>query len=333
MSRQRNGIIIKNHLLVIIVVAMAICTVSAYAQYNGECWAVDYYNAFKISANGQATTIQGFSQPLSLSINTTDGSVWIADTDAVRVRKLSAAGQDILELNSTSTPPAISSQPRSVAVDPNDGSCWVADFYNVYKFSADGKQLAKLEGYNEPSLAVNPKTSECWVADSNSLRVQKLSSDAKVLSTATTSGKPNWPSVSAADDSCWVLDTDNRKAIKLSADGKIAVQADLAPADVILMASTSICATPDGGCWVGVMVDMMNDWVIKLSPAGKQTLKVDGFSMPSGLAADPKDGGCWVANTDMMNPAGGSVVKLAANGQKTVTIPGFYQPKALTVGK
>ena len=154
-------------LAAVMAILIAVFTVSAYAQYSGECWAADYYNLFKISANGQAATVQGFSQPLSLDINPTDGSIWVADTDAVRVRKLSAAGQDLFELNSTSTPPAFTTNPKSVSVDPRDGSCWVAVFDTIYKYSADGKQLAKVDGFSEPVVAVSPLNGDCWVAHNN----------------------------------------------------------------------------------------------------------------------------------------------------------------------
>ena len=99
-----------------------------------------------------------------------------------------------------------------------------------------------------------------------------------------------------------------------------------------LMASTFISASSDGGCWVSVMVDMMNDQVIKLSADGTQAFKADGFSMPSGLAFDPRDNGCWVADTNMMDPAaGGRIVKLSANGQQMADIRGFSLPKVVAV--
>ncbi len=60
---------------------------NSYAQYNGECWAADYTNAIKISGN-KATKIAGFSQPLSVAVNSKDGVCWVADTDAVSVKKI-----------------------------------------------------------------------------------------------------------------------------------------------------------------------------------------------------------------------------------------------------
>jgi DNA-binding beta-propeller fold protein YncE len=308
-------------------ILIAVFTVSAYAQYNGECWAADYYNLFKISANGQAATVQGFSQPLSLDINPTDGSIWVADTDAVRVRKLSAAGQDLFELNSTSTPPAFTTNPRSVSVDPRDGSCWVAVFDTIYKYSADGKQLAKVDGFSEPVVAVSPLNGDCWVADSNNARVVRLAAAGGQLAAIQIPGvtQPKSISINPKDGACWVLDAFTRKVVKLSSDGQILLETVVLSGGAAIMA-TAVSASPDGGCWVAVMVDMMNDAVLKLGADGNQVLKVDGFQMPSGLASDPKDGGCWVANTN-----GGQIAKLSSGGQIVANIGNLAYPKVVVV--
>ena len=331
MSKRQGRTIESIYLVAIIAILITVFSVSSHAQYNGECWATDYYSVYKIAANGQATAIPGFSQPLSLSINSTDGSVWVADSDAIRVRKLSSTGQDIFELNSTSTPPAFTSKPRSVSVDPRDGSCWLAVFDKIYKYSADGKELFKLEDFNEPVVSVNPTNGECWIADANNFRVVRLSADGKQLSQTKTAGKPNSISVDPTDGSCWALDTDNHKALKIATDGSILVDVSVKPAAGFLMTSTFISASSDGGCWVALTIDMMNDEVIKLAADGTQTFKADGFSMPSGLAFDPRDNGCWVADFDMMNPTAGSIVKLSADGKRVADIAGFAMPKVVAV--
>lgn len=331
MSKRQGRTIESIYLVAVIAILITIFTVSSHAQYNGECWATDYYNVYKIAANGQATGIPGFSQPLSLSINPTDGSVWVADSDAIRVRKLSSDGQDLFELNSTSTPPAFTSKPRSVSVDPRDGSCWLAVFDTIYKFSADGKELFKMEDFGEPVVSVNVTNGECWVADANNFRVIKFSADGKQLAVIQTEGKPNSISVNPVDGSCWVLDTDNHKALKIAADGSKLVNVSVKPKAGFMMASTFISASSDGGCWVALTIDMMNDQVIKLAADGTQTFKADGFSMPSGLAFDPRDNGCWVADFNMMNPTAGSIVKLSDSGQRVADIAGFSMPKVVAV--
>ncbi len=243
------------------------------------------------------------------------------------MRKLSAAGQELLVLDGTANPPAFKSQPASVAVDPRDGSCWVATKRSVYKFSADGKQLTKLDGFSEPSLAVSPLNGECWVADSNMARVVRISEAGQQLAVITIEGlgQPKAISVNAKDGTCWVLDPFTQKIVKLSADGAVLLETVAVPAGSAIML-TALSASLDGGCWVAVMVDTMNDSVVKLSADGKQALKIDGYAMPSGVAADPRDGGCWIANTN-----GGQITKLSATGQTVATIGGLTYPKVVAV--
>jgi len=322
------------YLAAIMALIMASFAADTYAQYNGECWAADYYSVFKIESNGQATQISGFSQPLSLSINPKDGSCWVADTDAIKVRKLSAAGQELAVIDGVATPKAFAvtaealTNPASVSVDPRDGSCWVATLNTVCKFSPDAKQTFIKDGFNEPLVAVNPKNGDVWIADSSNARVVRLSEKGNQLAVIAVEGitQPKSISVNPIDGSCWILDPFTHKIAKLSADGKILVQTTPAVASTSIM-STSLVASLDGGCWMAVMFDMMNDAVFKLDATGKQVLKVEGFAMPSGLAVDPKDGGCWVADTN-----NGQILKITSGGQKVSNISELTQPKVLAVG-
>lgn len=307
-----------------IFIFMSILTNASIAQYAGECWAADYYNVFKIASNGKASQFSGFSQPLSLSVNPTDGSCWVADTDAIVVKKLSAAGKVLFSIDMN----VLTNKPISVVVDPRDGSCWVGNIDTVFKFSSDGKQLAKVGGFNEPILEINPKNGNVWVADSSNARIIRLSESGAKLGTIQIADitQPKSISVNPLDGSCWVLDSFTHKLVKLSADGKTLVETVSTPPNSAIM-STAVAASTDGGCWVAVMIDMSNDQVIKFTADGKKALSAGGFSMPYGLAVDPKDGGCWVADSN-----GGKFVKLSSGGQAIINISGFTQPKIVKVG-
>lgn len=297
---------------------------NVYSQYNGECWATDYLNAVKISG-GKVTKFSGFSQPLSISINPNDGSVWVADTDAIRIKKLSSAGKLLLNIDK-----GLDSQPLTIAVDHKDGSCWAGTANTLYKFSSDGKQILTKSGFNEPILVVNPKNSECWIADSNNARIVKLSPEGKELAEITVEGlsQPKSISINPNDGTCWVLDPFSMTVFKLSADGKVLLKASVSSAGGATMA-TSVSASSDGGCWVAIIVDFTKpnqDIVVKLSADGKLTGSYTGFAMPSTVCFDPKDKGCWVADSN-----NGKIVKLSATGQKILNLTGLGQPKAVTV--
>ena len=311
-------------LIAIIIFLIAVFVTNTYAQYNGECWAVDYLGAIKISGS-KATKIAGFSQPLSISINPNDGSVWVADTDAIRVKKLSATGKTLLTIDK-----GFSTQPISVAVDPKDGSCWTATTTTMFKFSSEGKKIMAKEGFNEPMLMVNPKNSELWIADSNNARIVKMSSDGNQLGVFTIDGisQPKSISINPEDGTVWVLDPFTLTLAKLSPDGKPVTKVSVSPPGGATMA-TSVTACSDGGCWVALIIDFTKpnqDIVVKLSADGKQTVSVAGFAMPSTVCFDPKDKGCWVADSN-----NGRIVKLSSTGQKVVNLSGFGQPKAVTV--
>jgi len=205
------------HITAITIIFIALYATSVYAQYNGECWALDYLNAFKISGN-KVSRFSGFSQPLSMSINPKDGSVWVADTDAIRIKKLSSAGKELITIDKGFT-----SQPISVAVDPKDGSCWAATESDLFKFSADGKQIMTKAGFNEPFLMVNPANIECWIADSNKARIVRLSSDGTQLGVYAIEGITQPKSISINPDvgTVWIMDPFTLNVVKISADGKV----------------------------------------------------------------------------------------------------------------
>jgi sugar lactone lactonase YvrE len=321
------------YLVTFVVVLVSVFAANTHAQYNGECWAADYTNIYKISPNGEAISITGFSQPLSVSINPKDGSCWVADTDAIRVRKFSASGQELITLDGAANSnlfapkPNLLTNPSYVGVDPRDGSCWVATINMICKFSADGKQIFIKSGFNEPIITVNPTNGDCWVADSSNARILKLTESGNQAWVKQINGmtQPKSISVNPMDNSAWILDAFTHKLVKLSSDGSIVKETASADATGAIM-STAVTASSDGGCWVAIMVDMMNDQVIKVSADGQQTVKAGGFAMPSGLAFDPKDNGCWVADSN-----GGRIVKLSAAGQEIINIGGFSQPKTVTV--
>lgn len=313
-----------HHLGAMLLLSLLGC-LNSLAQYNGECWALDYLNAIKISGN-KATRFSGFSQPMSISINVSDGSVWVADTDAVRVKKLSASGKVLATIENE-----FQTQPISVAVDPRDGSCWVATTDTVYKFSQNAKKMLEKQGFSEPVLALNQKNGECWIADSNNARIVRLAPDGTQLAVYTIDGLSQIKSISInqEDGTCWVIDPFAQRAVKLSPDGQLLVNVSVAPPGGATMA-TCVSASTDGGCWISFIVDFMTpnkDIVMKVSADGKQTLTVSGFHMPSTVAFDPKDKGCWVADSN-----NGRIVKLSSTGQKILTLSGFGQPKAVTVG-
>ena len=123
-------------------------------------WVADYYNhqvvRFDSSLNGNYDistdtghhqAIPGFSYPISVSVNSTDHTVWIADKGHNQIVQLDATGTELLRLDDFSSP-------MSVSVDPASGICWVADSGHdqMVKLAANGEELARLGGFSYPGV-------------------------------------------------------------------------------------------------------------------------------------------------------------------------------------
>ncbi|MFC1859938.1 PKD domain-containing protein, partial [Thermodesulfobacteriota bacterium] len=94
---------------------------------------------------GSHTVFNGFSKPISVSVNSADGSVWVADNYNNEVVKLDAAGAELARKSGFN-------KPYSVSVNSTDGTVWVADDGNdeIVKLASDGTELVRLGGFDQP---------------------------------------------------------------------------------------------------------------------------------------------------------------------------------------
>ena len=135
-----------------------------------------------------------FHNPQSVSVNSADGSCWVADYGqwsggsdvGCGVVHLSAGGAVLWR-------GAAFSEPSSVSVNSTDGSCWVADtgHNQVVHLSSAGAELWRSDSgaFSQPSsVSVNPTDGSCWVAD-------------RVIARWRTSRRPEWNCGGAAHSS------------------------------------------------------------------------------------------------------------------------------------
>ncbi len=121
---------------------------------------------------GSHSVKTGFSSPYCVSVNSSDGTVWVADYWSQQVIKLSASGTtEVLRVGGFNLP---------TVVDVNyiDGSVWVADSGNdqMVRLAADGALIFRVGGFENPSgLGVNPLDGSGWVADNGNNQIVKLS--------------------------------------------------------------------------------------------------------------------------------------------------------------
>ena len=148
-------------------------------QRDGACWVVDAMTERIAKINSDGVQIQEasfqFLAPQSLAVNSTGGSVWVADS--TRVVKLTENGDFELTL---SAPFNFASE---LDVNEATGEVWVIDrsASKVSKFFADGQKLIDVDGFARPEdLSVNFFDHGCLVADTQNQRLVKLTSEGEI---------------------------------------------------------------------------------------------------------------------------------------------------------
>ncbi len=168
---------------------------------------------------GEFTQTPPINAPTGISVNPTDGTVWIAGLDGVR--KISADGKNILAQVIPPDGPANEDSGRfNVAVNPKDGSCWITDGKGpIARYDANGNLLANAPPLNEPKggLSVDYQ-GNVWVADTQGDIVVRYSPNGEELVKITDIPNPVSPSVNPKDGSVW-LAGNNSMLINLSPTG------------------------------------------------------------------------------------------------------------------
>ncbi len=200
--------------------------------------AVYRFNPAEQDPNLQFITLPPIERPHAVSVNPTDGTVWVGGINSVQ--KFSADGKQVLATVTGVHEP-------TVAVNSTDGSCWVTDSRGtIARYSAAGAAAAtspvKLK---EPKyVSVNSTSGNAWVTDPHGNVIVKLSPGGQELLRVTELKLPSSPSVNQRDGNLWVV-ADGNTLVKLSAAGQKLLEV---PAG---MAVLSICASSqDGGVWV-----------------------------------------------------------------------------------
>jgi hypothetical protein len=158
-------------------------------QRTGACWVIDAITQriAKINSDGAhiyEATFQ-FIAPQSVAVNSTDGSVWVADS--TRVVKLSENGDFELTLN------APFNFASKLDVNEITGDVWVIDLTasTVCKFSADGQKLIAVAGFSQPAdLSVNFYDQGCLIADTENQRLVKVTSEGEIAAIFSEIGIP-----------------------------------------------------------------------------------------------------------------------------------------------
>ncbi len=188
--------------------------------------------------NQQFITLPPIERPHAVSINPTDGTVWIGGINTVQ--KFSADGTQILASITGVHEP-------EVAVNTTDGSCWVTDSRGtIARYSAAGAVAATSPvKLSEPKyVAVNSQSGNAWVTDPHAGVIVKLNPSGQEVLRITDLKLPGSPSVDQRSGNLWVV-ADSSTLVKLSADGQKLMEI---PAGMVIL-SISVYSQ-DGSVWV-----------------------------------------------------------------------------------
>jgi hypothetical protein len=167
-----------------------------------------------LSAQGAVLWHGGdFSTPMSVSVNPTDGSCWVADFVNDRVVHLAPDGTQLWAGGSVS-------RPWSVSVNSADGSCWVADFMDcqIVHLAANGSVLWRGGAYYSypDCVSANSADGSCWANDYANDQIVHYAADGTELWRGASAGGVSYLSANAGDGSCWVGEG---QVIHLAGDG------------------------------------------------------------------------------------------------------------------
>ena len=184
------------------------------------------------------TQLPPIERPHAVSVNPTDGTVWIGGINTVQ--KFSANGTQILASITGVHEP-------EVAVNTTDGSCWVTDSRGtIARYSAAGAVAATSPvKLSEPKyVAVNSQSGNAWVTDPHAGVIVKLNPSGQEVLRITDLKLPGSPSVDQRSGNLWVV-ADSSTLVKLSADGQKLMEI---PAGMVIL-SISVYSQ-DGSVWV-----------------------------------------------------------------------------------
>jgi DNA-binding beta-propeller fold protein YncE len=290
----------------------------AAAPDNG-CWVCDQdaHTIVRVGPDGQETWRRDwFSRPWAISVNSEDGSGWIADIDW-GVFHISAAGTVL------ANPPLYF--PKSVSVNSSDGSCWVAGggdplYAYVVRVDEGGNQVAAGTGFIDPiSVAADPLSGKAWVIDNYAVII--LDDDGSELGRQ--SGLSSLASVSVdnADGTGWIANSYAHEILHVSLGE---TGADILLDKTTVYAPGLIAPSPlDHSCWIPAGGGIQ---FFHMSAEGTDLWSATGICFwPSSISTNISDGSAWVSS-----PLWNSVTHVGVDGETLWQGWDFYNPKAVS---
>ena len=258
--------------------------------------AVFRYDPAELDPNQAFITLPPIERPHAVSVNPTDGTVWIGGINTVQ--KFSADGTQILASITGVHEP-------EVAVNTTDGSCWVTDSRGtIARYSAAGAAAATSPvKLSEPKyVAVNSQSGNAWVTDPHAGVIVKLSPSGQEILRITDIKD---------EEGFAVVYADGRAMLRIT--------------DLKLPSSPSI-NQKNGNIWI--VAD--SNTLVKFSADGQKLMEIPAGMAILSISVYSQDGSVWVADQFGSTFQGG-VSKFSADGQQLFENP-VPQPSFVSVG-
>lgn len=250
----------------------------------------------------------------SISVDHTNGSVWVWDQLADKITILDSDG------SIRKTVPT-SGYILRFSSNVVDGYRWcifqprrTADNNYLVKFDSEGSEV-KRKNFGNKTLVlatVDPKNGAVWVGEQYGRHsLLKLNSNGTEIKRLTNFNIIGCVEIDPRDGSCWVAETNNGRIVKIDSNGN-----ELHSTQLQGMIPSISVNPRDGSCWVDVFYPANE--VVKISSEGQIECTIDTLKRPISISVDPSDGSCWVVDT-----LDDQIIKFSSNGSEVKRIGPF----------
>ncbi len=234
-----------------------------------------------------------FVGPVTVSINPTDSSCWVADYNGNGVVHLGADGMELWRTGAWRS----SSFTWPVSANRADGSCWVTNDDKLVHLGADGAEIPLASEYYPGGLSVDPTDGSCWAHRGGTVDHITLDGTPRSSTLGFCNRIHAWQmiSVNPSDGSCWAGAGDPHAMMHIAADGTVVWQSGI---NVLSVPSVS-ANERDNSCWAGMLINRTPDayYIVHLAEDGTELWRglpsVD--DVPWSVSVNNADGSCWVA--------------------------------------
>ena len=259
-------------------------------------WVADVNDGtlIKLTHDGRHELLRTFAfpAPARVTFDARRGNVWVLDGRTRRLSRINPVGRQQRDYDEFSAP-------VDLVLDSGDGCVWVADTLSNSLRRYDPNSGLQSKNDNLPKLAAlafNPYFNELWAIHQTGRELLRISKQAALMQRLTLPAaaeeKPFDIAVHAASGSAWL--SLGGRVVRVDQNARLLGASSYAFRKALRLAVDQ----SSGECWViDESVQVRASRVLKLDVHGNVLLQCEGFDRPQGLAVNPFDATCYVADS------------------------------------